>query len=305
MTEGDFVMEPFVYADVMKDIPAYDPELLRTALRQSDFPSCEYAPANLRMWSDSFQTKAGMFRGQLYFHMSNIDELLFPCGDGLPAAEDLHAVSEGMKAAGYSGTIAHVPARALELPGLTELYQVQPMDDGNDEYIYKTETLAELHGSKLSKKRNLISQFERLYSPYEIREIGPADFDTIRSLNDQWRREHDGMRSIENEQKALSNALNGYDELGLHGLILTAGGNIEAFAIFSPINSNSWTVHFEKARSDCKGAAQVINQQTAKYLTGKCEYINREQDLGIPGLRQTKQSYMPDRMLKDHLLIPK
>ena len=62
---------------------------------------CEYALANLRMWSDSFQTRAGIFRGQLYFHMSNIDELLFPCGDGLPTAEDLHSVSEGMKAAGY------------------------------------------------------------------------------------------------------------------------------------------------------------------------------------------------------------
>ena len=298
-------MDPFVYAEVMKDIPDCNPEQLRTALRQSDFPSCEYALANLRMWSDSFQTRAGIFRGQLYFHMSNIDELLFPCGDGLPTAEDLHSVSEGMKAAGYSGTVAHTPANALELPGLTDLYQIQPMDDGNDEYIYKTETLAELRGSKLSKKRNLISQFERLYSPYEIREIGPDDFDTIQSLNDQWRREHDGMRSIENEQNALSNALKCYDELGLQGLILTAGGNIEAFAVFSPINSNSWTVHFEKARSDCKGAAQVINQQTARFLTGKCEYINREQDLGIPGLLQAKQSYMPDRMLKDHLLILK
>ena len=298
-------MASFVYADVMKSVPECDPELLRTALQQSDFPSCEYALANLRMWSDSFKTMAGMFRGQLYFHMSNIDELLFPCGSGLPAAEDLLAVSEGMKAAGYSGTIAHVPPHAIEIPGLTEFYHIQPMDDGNDEYIYKTETLAELRGSKLSKKRNLISQFERLYSPYEIREIAPADHDTIRALTDQWRRERDDMRSIENEQKALDNALDCYDKLGLHGLILTAGGSIEAFAIFSPINSDSWTVHFEKARSDCKGAAQVINQQTAKYLTGKCEYINREQDLGIPGLRQAKQSYMPDRMLKDHLLILK
>lgn len=299
------VMDKFVYAEVMKDVPDCDPEELRTALRQSDFPSCEYALANLRMWADSFQTRAGKFRGQLYFHMSNIDELLFPCGDGLPGADDLHAVSEGMKEAGYSGTIAHVPQSAANLPGLDRFYDLQPMDDGNDEYIYKTETLAELRGSKLSKKRNLISQFERLYSPYEIREITPADHGTVMALNDQWRREHDGMRSIENEQKALSNALKCYDSLGLHGLILTAGGNIEAFAIFSPINSDSWTVHFEKARSDCKGAAQVINQQTAKYLTGKCAYINREQDLGIPGLRQAKQSYMPDRMLKDFLLIPK
>lgn len=295
----------FDYGKIMEPVPECDPALMREFLRKSGFPSCEYAFANLRMWSDSFQTRAGMFRGQLYFHMSNIDELLFPCGDGLPSADDLRIVSEGMQAAGFSGTIAHAPQNTLSLPGLENFYRIQPMDDGNDEYIYKTETLAELRGSKLSRKRNLISQFERLYSPYEIREIAPADFETIRKLSDQWRREHHDMPSIENEQKAFENALSGYSGLGLHGLILTAGGNIEAFAVFSPINSESWTVHFEKARSDCKGAAQVINQQTAKYLTGKCEFINREQDLGIPGLRQAKQSYMPDRMLKDWLLIPK
>ncbi|MBO4633724.1 MAG: DUF2156 domain-containing protein [Lentisphaeria bacterium] len=298
-------MNIFDYASSMKAVPECDPGTMKKALEQSGFPSCEYAFANLRMWAEAFQTRCGMFRGQMYFHMSNIDELLFPCGEGLPEAEDLHAVSEGMKAAGYSGTIAHAPQDSITLPELEKYFQAQPMDDGNDEYIYKTETLADLRGSKLSKKRNLISQFERLYSPYEIREITPEDFDTIRKLNDQWRREHDGMRSIENEQQALTAALSCYEGLGLHGLILTTGGNIEAFAIFSPINSNSWTVHFEKTRSDCKGAAQVINQQTAKYLTGKCEYINREQDLGIPGLRQAKQSYMPDRMLKDFLLIPK
>ena len=298
-------MNDFDYASLMKAVPDCSPEVMLEALRQSGFPSCEYAFANLRMWAEAFKTRCGTFRGQTYFHMSDIDELLFPCGDGLPTADDLHAVSEGMKAAGYSGTVAHVPQSAAELPGLDRFYDLRPMDDGNDEYIYKTETLSELRGSKLSKKRNLISQFERLYSPYEIREITPADFETIRKLNDEWRREHDDMQSITNEQTALAAAMDNYAALGLHGLILTSGGNIEAFAIFSPINSNSWTVHFEKARSDCKGAAQVINQQTAKYLTGKCEYINREQDLGIPGLRQAKQSYMPDRMLKDFLLIPK
>ena len=297
-------MDVFHYREIMKPVSEYAPDRMREIVLKSGFPSCEYAFANLRIWAEAFQTRAGIFRGRMYFHMSAIDELLFPCGDGLPTAEELNQVSTGMKAAGFSGVIAHVPRSFTETPGLERFYRIQPMDDGNDEYIYKTETLAGLHGSKLSKKRNLISQFERLCSPYEIREINAGDCETIRKLNDEWRREHQDMQSIENEQKALAAALSGYAELGLHGLILLSGGKIEAFAIFSPINSDSWTVHFEKARSDCKGAAQVINQQTAKFLIGKCSYINREQDLGIPGLRQAKQSYMPDLMLKDYLLVP-
>ena len=298
-------MDIFDYGAIMKPVSGCDPGPMREALQKADFPSCEYAFANLRMWADAFQTRCGVFRGQMYFHMSNIDELLFPCGSIRPSASDLHAVSEGMKRAGFSGTIAHAPQNIAALPGLENFFRVQPMDDGNDEYIYKTETLAGLHGSKLSKKRNLISQFEREYSSYEVREIIPQDFETIRKLSDEWRREHQDTSSIENERIAFGAALGNYSGLGLHGLILAAYGNIEAFAIFSPINSDSWTVHFEKARSDCKGAAQVINRQTAKYLTGRCAFINREQDLGIPGLRQAKQSYMPDRMLKDFLLIPK
>ena len=298
-------MDTFDYGKIMKPVPECDPAQMREFLRKSGFPSCEYVFANLRMWAEAFETRCGVFYGQMYFHMSNIDELLFPCGGGLPPAEELKAVSAGMHAAGFSGTIAHAPQNCTAIPGVENFFRIQPMDDGNDEYIYKTETLAGLHGSKLSKKRNLISQFEREYSTWEIREITPQDFETIRKLSDEWRREHIDTQSIENEQKALAAALGNYSELGLHGLILIAYGNIEAYAVFSPINADSWTVHFEKARSDCKGAAQVINQQTAKYLTGKCEYINREQDLGIPGLRQAKQSYMPDRMLKDFLLIPK
>ena len=123
-------MDTFVYAEVMKDVPDCDPEELRTALRQSEFPSCEYAPANLRMWADSFQTRAGKFRGQRSFHISNIDERLFPCGDGLSGANDLPAVSKWMKAAGYSGTIVHVPQSAANLPGLDRFYDLQPMDNG-------------------------------------------------------------------------------------------------------------------------------------------------------------------------------
>ena len=88
------------YASNMKNIPECDPEAMRRALAAADFPSCEYSFANLRMWADAFQTRAGVFCGQMYFHMSDIDELLFPCGEGLPSAEELHAVSGVMKAAG-------------------------------------------------------------------------------------------------------------------------------------------------------------------------------------------------------------
>ena len=161
------------------------------------------------------------------------------------------------------------------------------MGDDNDEYIYQTKSLAELHGGKLSKKRNLISQFERNYDNFEIKKIEKEDFRTVISLTEHWRLEHLDDTRVENERKAINRALNHYCELGFEGLMLMAGGELKAYAVFSRINSNSYTVQFEKADLECKGASQVITNQTAKYLLDKCEFINREQDLGIEGLRQT------------------
>ena len=68
------------YVSNMKKIPECDPEAMCRALAAANFPSCEYSYANLRMWAEAFQTRAGIFYGQMYFHMTNIDELLFPCG---------------------------------------------------------------------------------------------------------------------------------------------------------------------------------------------------------------------------------
>ncbi len=282
-----------------------DADAIKQALAKADFPSCEYSFPNLFIWAEVFRTSLTFFNDRLYIHMPSVDELLFPCGETLPPPDELKTVSEGMRKAGFSGTVAHVPDSYLrQYPEITDFFSLRPMDDANDEYIYLTKSLAELHGSKLSKKRNLISQFERNYPNHEVRTIASEDFRTLISLTEHWRMEHQDDQRVENERRAISRALQYYNELGFEGLMLTADNEIKAFAVFSRINSNSYTVQFEKALHECKGASQVITNRTAVYLRDKCEFINREQDLGIPGLRQAKQSYAPDHLLKDFFLIP-
>lgn len=278
---------------------------IKQSLAKADFPSCEYSFPNLFIWAEVFRTCLTFFNDRLYIHMPSVDELLFPCGETFPPPEELKTVSEGMRKAGFSGTVAHVPDSYLKLyPELIDFFSIRPMDDANDEYIYRTEILAELHGSKLSKKRNLISQFERNYPNYEIKAIACEDFRTLISLTEHWRMEHQDDQRVENERCAIGRALKHYNELGFEGLMLLADNEIKAYAVFSRLSSNSYTVQFEKALHECKGASQVITNRTAVYLRDKCEFINREQDLGIPGLRQAKQSYVPDHLLKDFFLIP-
>ena len=290
----------------MKAIAIEDMNEIKRCLALSDFPSCEYTFPNLYIWADVYGTVWQIFNGHFYVHLPSVDELFFPCSGDPVSIGELAAVSRGMRARSFSGTIAHVPPSYIAThPELQEYFTAVPMGDDNDEYIYQTKSLAELHGGKLSKKRNLISQFERNYDNFEIKKIEKEDFRTVISLTEHWRLEHLDDTRVENERKAINRALNHYCELGFEGLMLMAGGELKAYAVFSRINSNSYTVQFEKADLECKGASQVITNQTAKYLLDKCEFINREQDLGIEGLRHAKQSYMPILMLKDYYLVPK
>ena len=99
------------------------------------------------------------------------------------------------------------------------------------------------------------------------------------------------------ELLAIGNIFSNFERLNIEGIALFAESKFAAFAIFSRHLDGSYIVHIEKSDKRIKGAAQVINKECAKYLSDKCVYINREQDLGIPGLRHAKKSYAPEFVL--------
>ena len=109
---------------------------------------------------------------------------------------------------------------------------------------------------------------------------------------------HDLIR----EMTAIEISFHYYDELELDGRVLTVNDRIIAFSVFSRLNSLIYNVQFEKSSFAFKGAAQVINHETAMALLPVCEFVNREQDLGLKGLRQAKMSYAPIKLLIPHTL---
>ena len=102
------------------------------------------------------------------------------------------------------------------------------------------------------------------------------------------------------ERHAMSKAFAHYQELGLFGLLLRTGGEVVAFTIGSLINSETVDVHFEKAYSELQGAYPLINREFARWIREHCpqvRWLNREDDMGLEGLRRSKESYHPDRMV--------
>ena len=121
---------------------------------------------------------------------------------------------------------------------------------------------------------------------------------------DDWykkRSEEDPQSDFLMEQAAISRALGYYNELELEGLMLFSHGEAVAMTLGSRMSQECFDVHFEKARADVDGAYTAINCEFAKYIRAKypdVKFLNREEDMGIEGLRKAKESYYPHHMVE-------
>lgn len=111
----------------------------------------------------------------------------------------------------------------------------------------------------------------------------------------------DQQEGTGNERRALIYALNHFEELGLTGGILHVNGQIVAFTFGMPINKETFGVHVEKADTSIDGAYAMINYEFANHIPEQYIYINREEDLGIEGLRKAKLSYHPETILEKYM----
>jgi hypothetical protein len=171
--------------------------------------------------------------------------------------------------------------------------------------VYRVDALCELLGATLGKKRNLIKQFEREYPVHSVENIDLNNLDDAGKLAVRLNSSLPPSRFRNVEESALRRAFTYWSQLDLEGLLLRVEQKPVAVAVFSRINHDTWDIHFEKAEREIKGAAQVINHETAIYLRDRAYYLNREQDLGLPGLRKAKHSYSPDLLLKRYALTRK
>lgn len=167
------------------------------------------------------------------------------------------------------------------------------------DYIYLREELAELKGKNFQAKRNHVNKFKRTYN-YEYTPLTEELVPACLELEKKWCKEHDcdENSSLKNERNALSIALRNLKTLDILGGVLWSDGEIVGFTYGAPVNHNTFAVHIEKADSHVDGAYSVLNQGFVKCIPEQYVYLNREEDLGIPGLRKAKLSYHPVILLE-------
>jgi len=177
-------------------------------------------------------------------------------------------------------------------------YVVQTERD-NWDYVYLVQNLAGLSGRAYSKKRNQIKKCLQLYDcRYEP--ITDRLISECMTMQEQWC----AVRSCSKEPglcsefQAIHEMFDNFQELNLIGGCIRVDGTIQAFAVGELLHPGTAVIHFEKAMPEIIGLGQLINKWFALYGLSDFEFVNREQDLGIPGLRQAKQSYHPHHLVE-------
>jgi hypothetical protein len=175
---------------------------------------------------------------------------------------------------------------------------VLSQDRNFSEYVYRTEDLAVLPGKSYLMIRKQLNRY-RSRCTSTVEPVTPDNVGEIHEFLAKWCqwRECDKYTILKQEKQAILLALDRFEELGLSGLAIRAQNGISGLAIYEELNPSTAVIHFEKGLPDCEGIYKEINNQTALALRDTYQYINRESDMGMPGLRESKERYHPDHMV--------
>src|SRR5262249_18602203 len=175
------------------------------------------------------------------------------------------------------------------------------LDRDNSDYVYRVEDLRALRGKEYHSKRNFARRFADQYHP-EVHPLTAALAPECLHIQEQWLEAQRNNESARDESTALIKALRHFDDLGMRGVGGFVGGSLAAFAIGEPLNPSTFVEHFEKALPGYTGAYQYLLQAFAQSIPESFTFLNREQDLGIEGLRRAKESWHPAFLVEKYTL---
>ena len=162
------------------------------------------------------------------------------------------------------------------------------------DYLYDAKSLCELSGKKLHQKRTHVSNFKKLYD-YAYHRVTPGDDLGLlrRAYEELYLFEDNTDLDFIDEHQAINELISNFDALNLRAGVITVGDKIAAYSIGEKFSTCHALIHTEKADRGFEGAYAMINNCFASEEFSGCVYINREEDMGIPGLRKAKLSYEP------------
>lgn len=281
-----------------------DADILRQYLQYNTNYGCEYSLANNILWAEYYNTGFDIIEDNLIFGaLSEAGDLpasvSFPVG-GNDLKKTLDTVFEMYRKAGKQPVISSVSE--VNFNKIQEWYPNEfeiTYERDKADYIYTSERLAFLAGKKMHAKRNHINRFVEMFPDYVYEKIDDDNYMECARYAHKWAVKNALMDEGKlYEETIIKKALFNREKLGLKGALIRLGGEVVAFTLGEYLTEHVFVVHFEKAEADIQGAYAIINRDFVRNELTDYKYINREEDLGIEGLRKAKLSYRPDIILE-------
>lgn len=277
--------------------------LLRPWFSQASGRICDDTPGGVYLWRNLYRTEYAVENGTLFLrsHGPEAPESAFWCS---PMGGDLkQAIALLQQQQTGPLTLGFVSEEELALlRDICPMLSARELPDAAD-YLYNASDLQTLAGHSYAGQRNHIRQFIRANPDWVFTPITAENIPSVRELVLRYTalRQKDSVTFLEDERRALE-VLDHYEDYGfMGGAIFTEAGAVSM--ALGEVRGDTLYVHMEKADPTCHGAYQMIVQQFSQYAAGEgVLYINREDDAGDAGLRKSKLSYKPCRLLKKYLV---
>lgn len=287
-----------------KAVTLNDKGFIEELLAKSETKSSMYLFMTLYTWSSSFSIKVAREGDTLYVCQGQGEQrlYLYPAGE-YKTAEAIERLKQDARERGIKLRIS------AEKHQLEELLAVKPneftvdYDRDNSEYVYSSEALISLKGRKYHGKRNHISKFIRNHPDWRFERLTEENKQLCVDISRSWcRSEHNSAECQCADGCAVKRAMEQLNKLGAVGGLIYADDKAVAFTVGERLSDDTFVVHFEKALPGYEEAYTLINQQFAEHMLRDYKYINREEDMGLEGLRRAKLSYCPEFLIDKYLI---
>ncbi|GAA0103215.1 phosphatidylglycerol lysyltransferase domain-containing protein [Paraclostridium bifermentans] len=296
---------------MFKDIEIDCKNILDKYFDLVDYEACEYCFTTLYMWKDLYNTKyyveddfaivAGEYENKGF--------IILPLAKKENMNKAFDFIIKNFERENKQIHLKAINKEVVEY--LQSVYgdRFEYIEERNNfDYIYDGESLRTLAGRKNQKKRNHLNSFVKEYGDrVEYKKLEEVDFDECINLLKEWSKDKEESIELDSEFKAIKRIFKNYeklkDTLNISGIYIDS--KLEAFSIGEMLNDNMAVIHVEKANADIRGLYPYINQQFLLNEFSDVEFVNREEDLGIEGLRKAKLSYHPVKFAEKYTVIEK
>ncbi len=295
----------------LQEISMTKKEEITRYLQRRCSQNSEFTFTNLFMWRKSYDIRYLILDDMLCIMPKHADgprSATFPIGfvnpdgterDIVPVVETL---LEECRAHGYQPLLRLYDERALNkllsvFPGKFLISE----DINSFDYVYRVEDLIHLSGKKYHAKKNHINKFKSLYS-WEYQTLSAEDVKECLDLFERWH-DNKGEESfgLDEEREAVQELFYHWNDLDVRGGCIRVDGKMVAFSVGEPLCNETVVIHLEHADTSYQGAFAIMNQQFLEHEWQGFKYVNREEDMGIPGMRKVKESYRPVFMVKKYI----